>query len=289
MIKRKAASILISIPTVILVTSLLFPMESPLTTLSLYTFYGGFLMITAGAPVSILAGMITTKIKWQPHLVNFLIHMGPSIVISFFMFGDMGFSPFFGIPLVAASIFFIVDEIVFHKVSLKRKKAKWMFAIPLVLFSVFGAPYYFIGLKGQYTSSQINQKGPPSVTLLTGEEPESIRSSYCWTSDGTGCSYDTNPFPLPPEEGVDFVDEIELKEPTALKFQFDNSKGEPTLHAYYNDGSGKKMIKTEGSEITIPSDIPEQGVKIVAKWDNHEIVWFFVGVRTGIPTNGRTF
>ena len=246
-------------------------------------------MIMVGIPVTFLAGMMTRRIKRYTHVVNFLIHLLPAIIVSLVLFGPSFLSmPYAGLPIFASTVFYVMDEVIYQKIDLRGRLVKGIFLIPVAVFLLFVGPSLFTGFLSHQTATQIHEKGSPKVSLTFDGETIPIKSSYCWTSDGEGCVYGTEPFPLP-EEKVNNVKEITLTSPSILDFSFKNSEGDPTIYAYYHDGQDFREIEESGSKVEIPDDIPEQAIKFVMKWDNNEIVWFFVGVRTGIPTNGRTF
>jgi uncharacterized membrane protein YeaQ/YmgE (transglycosylase-associated protein family) len=291
MIKSKSKVISISILLVLILAPILFPLETYLQTLGIYTFAGGLLMLMVGVPVTFIAGFITTRVSRFSLLLNIILHVIPAFIVGLCLnTGHFHIESLFfiGIPVFASAIFFVVDEIIFHKKNLIKKTRKYIFLFPIAVYLLFAGPVFIKGFVAKHAAEQIKQKEVPTVTLHFNNQYIPIKSSYCWTSDGEGCVYETEPFPLP-EESVDGVKEIQLSIPGTLDFQFDNSKGEPTIYAYLFDGNEKKKLKEIGTSIDLPSDIPEQGIKFVVKWDNNETIWFLIGVRTGIPTNGRTF
>ncbi|UXH43269.1 hypothetical protein N5C46_16440 [Rossellomorea vietnamensis] len=291
MIKDKLKVSFISILLVLLLAPILFPMESYFQAMVIYALIGGALMLLVGVPATFLAGVVTKKIKRAIHLVNFIIHVLPALLVSIKMFTPVStlFSmPYAGLPIFASTVFYVVDEVIYQKIDLKGRLAKGIFLIPVAVFLLFVGPSLFTGFSSHLTATQIKEKGSPEVALIFQGEEIPINSSYCWISDGDGCVYGTDPFPLP-EEKVKNVKEITMTSPATLDFSFENSEGEPTIYAYYHDGKGFKEIEAAGNKINISNDIPEQAIKFVVKWDNNKMVKFFVGVRTGILTNGRTF
>ncbi len=291
MIKDKLKVSLISILLVLLLAPILFPMESYFQAMVIYALIGGALMLLIGVPVTFLAGVITKRTKRAIHFVNFMIHILPAFLVSIKMFNPgstLLSDPYAGLPIFASSVFYVVDEVIYQKIDLKGWLAKGIFLIPISVFLLFVGPSLSTGLFHHITATQIQVKGAPEVALTFHGEEIPINSSYCWTSDGDGCVYGTEPFPLP-EEKVKNVKEITMSSPSTLDFSFENSVGEPTIYAYYHDGKDFKEIEEAGNKINISNDIPEQAIKFVVKWDNNEMVKFFVGVRTGILSNGRTF
>ncbi|UTE77323.1 hypothetical protein [Rossellomorea sp. KS-H15a] len=248
-------------------------------------------MIVVGIPVTILAGVVTRKMKQYIHIINFIIHILPAFLVSVIMFGHalpLLSMPYAGVPIFASTIFYVVDEVIYQKIDLRGRFVKGIFLIPAAVYLLYVGPSLYTGFLASQSSTQINEKGSPKVSLTFDGEEIPIKSSYCWTPDGEGCVYGTDPFPLP-EEKVKNVKEITMTSPATLDFSFENSEGEPTIYAYYHDGKDFKEIEEAGNKINISNDIPEQAIKFVVKWDNNEMVKFFVGVRTGILTNGRTF
>ncbi|NMH68338.1 hypothetical protein HF072_06050 [Bacillus sp. RO3] len=239
-------------------------------------------MLLIGAPVNFLAGVITGITKYT-HVANFLIHLVPAILIGLFMFSwswpDL--LPFVGMFAVSASVFFVVDEIIYHKVNLKSHKVKLLFTIPLIAYFTFMGPTYINTLENKITSAQIDKKGPPVVKATINGQEVGIRSTYCWTSDGDGCAYDKEPYLIPPGRGIEGLEDIHFTEPPSpISFDFKKSVGEPEFYAYYFQDGEKKEVKIQNSTLELPEGIPNQLVRLLAKWDNHERVWFYIGVFT---------
>lgn len=291
MIKNKLKVIIISFLLVILIAPILFPLESYSQTVGIYASIGSVLIIFVGIPVTFLAGVITRRMKRHAHAVNFLIHILPAVIISVTMFDSIFIAftlPFASVPIFASTVFYVVDEVIYHKIDLSGRLQKGIFFIPIAVTLLFVGPSLYNGYMTHQATTQLSEKGPPKAILTFAGEDIPITGGYCWASNGEDCADNPKPFPLP-ESRVNNVKEVTITSPALLDFTFEKSVGKPTISAYYHDGNHFKEIKKAGSKVEIPGDIPEQAIKFVVTWENNEIFAFFVGVRTGVPTNGRTF
>lgn len=248
MIKSKLKAVFLSIVLVLLLTPILFPLESYLQSVGIFSLVGGVLMIVVGIPVTFLAGVVTRKMKQYIHIINFIIHILPAFLVSVIMFGHalpLLSMPYAGVPIFASTIFYVVDEVIYQKIDLRGRFVKRIFLIPAAVCLLFVGPSLYTGFLASQTSTQINEKGSPKVFLTFDGEEIPINSSYCWTSDGEGCVYGTEPFPLPAGK-VNNVKEITITSPATLDFSFSNSVGEPTIYAYYHDGQNFKKNRKSG-------------------------------------------
>jgi hypothetical protein len=246
----------------------------------LYLSVGIVFIGVIGIPVNLLAGILVQKSKRFKHLVNFVIHLLPAFMVSvFFNFWEV---PFIEIPVIVASIFFVVDEVIYLKINLKRKGYALILLVPILMYFIFNGPGILQNLEGKQTADNINKKGPPTITLeVQGKKiPWKEQVGYCWSSHD-GCVEDTEPFLLPIDPIG--ITELTISGPTEFKFIFGNSVGDPEIILYYMEDEFEtiKAIRVVNSQVEIPATIPEQAVKVVAKWDNNEMVNFLIALRTG--------
>ncbi|WP_421381545.1 hypothetical protein ACOJQI_20400 [Bacillus salacetis] len=294
MLKQKLKVSLISILASTILLPLFFPIDMPFSfsaadylasyskSFLFYAGFGGIFMILIGLPVNFIAGLITKYTAKFTHIANFVIHLLPAILFGglIFPFSWPDSLPFMAMPAFSAAIFFIVDEILFHKVNLRSHKAKLIFLIPPAAYILFMSPTLITHLQTEIIKAQIDKKGAPVVTATINGQAAPIRSTYCWTNDGEGCVYDTEPFILPRARGIEGLEgEVPFTEsPADLTFDFQNSAGEPSCYAYYHDGTKVKKVKIEDLTLKLPDNMPDQLVRFLAEWDTHEKVWFYVGV-----------
>ncbi|WLR42253.1 hypothetical protein LC087_16200 [Bacillus carboniphilus] len=291
MLKQKCKISFISILLSLLLLPVFFPVDLPFhfsieglldsyfQSLLFYIVYGTIFMITIGVPVNFLAGTITKSITKFTHIINLLIHVIPAFLFFsplLFLFSLQESLLFIGMAVFSASIFFVVDEIIYHKINLKTRRATLLYFVPLLTYLTFTGPSFVQILDNNITSAQIEKKGRPIVTAIINGEEIKINSSYSWSSHGGGEVYDTDPYLIHPKNGMD---DIYFTDPlTSITFNFDNNSGQPEFYAYYYENNEKKKVKIVDSTIELPNNIPSQLVKFVATWDNHERISFVIGV-----------
>ncbi|AJD92201.1 hypothetical protein JMA_28840 [Jeotgalibacillus malaysiensis] len=226
--------------------------------------------------MTLLAGVVTRKLSNSKHLVNFLIFLDITLFDSL-----IETLPFTARPIIAASIFYMFDEIIFHRINLKNHKAKLVFVVPVLTSILLIGPAMFQSIDNELTQSTIDKKGSPSVIIKIDNEQRSIQSQSCWVSTDEICVNNLEPTIIPAHLGTEGLESIPFPEPGQnLSLDFQNSIGPPdvTLHFYqHNNMNSVNEMTIDPDNFTIPEDTPMQIMKVFVRWSNNEQMSFNLG------------
>ncbi|CAG9621514.1 hypothetical protein [Sutcliffiella rhizosphaerae] len=271
-IKKKGIVTLISVTITLLLLGIGQLLENvPLLSAFTINLLVLFVIFIIGIPVNVCAGIITKQIGKFPITINFFLHILPALIIDIYLFKMIPY----GLSVLIASIFFVVDTLFFHSPKNILSKTS-LLIVPIILFMVLAFPR----IMDEHNFNQVTKDGTPDIELTVNNETVIIQPSSCWSSAGSqGCQFDTIPYLLPLE--WDGIDEFFIEGEVTIEMKFESSLQviELTTDYLYEDNLVK--IDATNNRFVLPADIKEQVVVVNATLENSQKLMFTFGIRNG--------
>ncbi|WP_191562362.1 hypothetical protein [Metabacillus idriensis] len=244
---------------------------------SLFIFISIFIFML-GLPVSILAYFIVRDMEDSRMAINFVIHIGSSVIIGFLLFKVLFF--FVILTFVAGFLFFIGDEVfIFQNEHTRKINKLWSAVSVLLLILVISAPILWIFPNQDANLNEadaIDKNLPPGLTLIWNESSiKNISPVHC-KQEEKECQADRAPYKLP-EAGAN-LDIVDSYYTNTVEFEITNRIEEPSYEFFYLEGAKVKKIGLVDNKLVIPYGLKAQVMKGNLIWED-EVLSFSIAVK----------
>jgi hypothetical protein len=167
-----------------------------------------------------------------------------------------------------------------------RMRSKKKLLVSLLLLLLFGVPFVQLGYgiveEERMNYKTENTKVPIPLVSIDGTTL-TIQETYnmCWKITESCMEEDDEPFLLPIDTTV--LKEIRVNDKENISIELKNKeRAIKSLNVYYIDDKKVKSVTYKGGkDFTLPSNIPEQAVKVTVEMEDTQKFSFSFGIRNG--------